>query len=1832
MSRPVDVFGLSNIFRELGYPSCSTLENAMRVMENRELNPMAIARVLTMMVGTHNSLTPTSDATTWNIENFVAAVKKKEPALDWTAVMYGLDIPDFYVFDSTGLKILVDAWNYSQKDTHLSFPAYVFMQPWRNVRGHLSVLYQMIYGSPDVLDLSRLPLRKIIRDVHIQALPMSVRASLLHLASQQLNCLDLVEAVIKITDTSVIEDVKLLMDQLVRHVPELLLLGLAQIQPIKNELHRDLLLRLFSIFVIGHTNSVLVVMLLWNIHSTLLLGGFLDMYKNDPTSISRILDLSQEAKILAHVLRADMPFFTLDMASLAARRQHLNMEKWLNERISEDGMMFIVACINFLEAKYTIEVSRRSGANSVRTLQLSSEVIKTFFRVLSEKPLSPTDSLKVSKLIQVYTQLYPQLSENHPNHKKDPEEVTETERSYSRDVEEAVRGYFEKLYTNAISPSSFAIALKNCQDSKEQRQVDFFLCTLHTLLDEARFFNQYPENELMATGELLGLLIDQRSISFDRLRVALKLVLDALNYPPGSKMFNFGAQALAQFQGRLSEWPQYTFLLSRIGGLSDYPALTDNVADTLQKMSLQDADVSATNASSKEPKIEQPDHRASAVARREDDELAPNVGTLLQRAPNKNYQDPPLKVQERVSFLINNLSISNLESKKTELEQLLQEPTWGWFSHYLVVRRVTIEPNNHELYATLLKSLQKSSLIDNVVEETFDNIRILIQSDNNIETTNRDMLKNLGSWLGRMTLARNRPIRHKDLSFKGLLLDAYYKDRSIVAIPLVCKILQHTADNKVFKPPNPWLMSILKLLAELYWTDNLKLNMKFEIELLFKALDIDLKKIEPSSELSKRSPPGIDVDTDKRRPPKIEPEQIVNPGSPETVSDSVPDFDITALLSKLNFTPGIAHFMLQQPVAKTAVYRAISEAFEEIVPPIIDTSSNIAVASTKELVLKDFATDPNEIKVRQAAHAMVQPLAANLAMITCKEPLYKNMLAFIRIHLMQVGFLENLSEEIATLVTSDNIDTACLFVEHIARARATVSVDRALSPAYFNRIGYRDQRNPAPYFDSLSLHGSPHDIQLPEMLRPIGSINPQQMNVYESFHNMYTGEPSYIGYVGPESQGDTGQPLVDPNQDGFAEKLEQVLLELDRLVRECSIPSCAQLPPNHDICLLIRQIPLLITQSVTPLKTMLSFVEKLVFVLYQSTTPFALEIYTVFLQSLFELSGDAAKETLAWIIYSNDDRKYNAPVIAMLICHELLPLEEYDVQLAKKIDIKNNTIIEFSVHLIRLCLFNNPTTLLEDHILTVASLNELAKNEKDVPESVVALMQDLKQQISHPYTEISPNLDCLEMRILLAEWVRLCQHPMATEGIYRTLAKKVLQATQDEEGRCFFFRLCTETCVNQSLMFSPNNTSHQRRVGVTIDSFSKLVRYTIMVEPSKDDKAKIKHLSDTLSIVILVLANHHQTRGTNFYQKPFLRLLSSMFSEISKIGIKSVESGMIIVFSNTLYTLQPMNFPGFAYSWLQLISHRNLLPQLMVVNDSKGSIMCQKLILSLLRFLRPLLEKRSLPSSTKTFYQGTLRVLVVLLHDFPEFFCNNYMVFSQAIPHSCIQMRNLVLSAFPKAMLLPDPFKPDSQSDGLPEYKEPPVLDTGYARVLQEKGFKDDIDQYVQGKGKDKAFLKRALDHLKNDTKDSETHLEILAAFVLYIGSKVAENPEPKVSMEDNVAVGVFKYLLANFESEGRYILINDIADHLRYPNSHTHFFSKALLFLFDDQSESVKEQITRVLLERLIVNRPHPWGLLASFMELIKDPDFWNHDFIRCSPDIERLFENVYRSINQTL
>ena len=56
-----------------------------------------------------------------------------------------------------------------------------------------------------------------------------------------------------------------------------------------------------------------------------------------------------------------------------------------------------------------------------------------------------------------------------------------------------------------------------------------------------------------------------------------------------------------------------------------------------------------------------------------------------------------------------------------------------------------------------------------------------------------------------------------------------------------------------------------------------------------------------------------------------------------------------------------------------------------------------------------------------------------------------------------------------------------------------------------------------------------------------------------------------------------------------------------------------------------------------------------------------------------------------------------------------------------------------------------------------------------------------------------------------------------------------------------------------------------------------------------------------------------------------------------------------------------------------------------------------------------------------------------------------------------------------------------------------------------------------------------------------------------------------------------FQNLAVNLETEGRYLFLNCIANQLRYPNSHTHYFSCTLLYLFAEaNTEAIQEQVRR--------------------------------------------------------
>lgn len=402
---------------------------------------------------------------------------------------------------------------------------------------------------------------------------------------------------------------------------------------------------------------------------------------------------------------------------------------------------------------------------------------------------------------------------------------------------------------------------------------------------------------------------------------------------------------------------------------------------------------------------------------------------------------------------------------------------------------------------------------------------------------------------------------------------------------------------------------------------------------------------------------------------------------------------------------------------------------------------------------------------------------------------------------------------------------------------------------------------------------------------------------------------------------------------------------------------------------------------------------------------------------------------------------------------------------------------------------------------------------------------------------------------------------------------------------------------------------------------------------------KAKILGKVLSAIKTLIIQASNEPGFN--QRPYFRILLDILTESTQPNVvfpdQVLVQELLLPIAKVFHDLNPCKVPAFAFAWLELISHRFFLPKMLrTVNPATERRVPSNhwkkmhlLLMDLFKFIYVNFSKTPLTESLKSFYQGVLRVLLVLMHDFPEFLCDYHSDFCDFIPEHCCQMKNLVLSAYPKSMRVPLPFTPNLKVDLLPEMNISPNILSSYKEKLAFLSIKEDIDKYWSAK--DPASLKEICNKMMIPDSNTPTELIIRAnvivinAFVLYMAELALSE-----SGDQREANAFFLEILLSLENEARKHFINAIANQLRYPNSHTQFFSCALFFLFSEcKRPLIEEQISRVLTERAIVHRPHPWGILITLIELIKNPryEFLKKPFTHCTPEIERLYEKMSKN-----
>ncbi|XP_060784348.1 CCR4-NOT transcription complex subunit 1 isoform X3 [Neoarius graeffei] len=1516
----------------------------------------------------------------------------------------------------------------------------------------------------------------------------------------------------------------------------------------------------------------------------------------------------------------------------------------------------------------------------------------------------------------------------------------EANQHFSKEIDDEANSYFQRIYNHPPHPTmsvdEVLEMLQRFKDSNIKREREVFNCMLRNLFEEYRFFPQYPDKELHITACLFGGIIEKGLVTYMALGLALRYVLEALRKPYSSKMYYFGIAALDRFKNRLKDYPQYCQHLASISHFLQFPHHLQEYIEYGQQsrdppVKMQGSittpgslALAQAQAQSQPPKAPQPGQASTLVTTTTTTTTvaktstitrptAPSINTtnidtlLVATDQTERIVEPPENIQEKIAFIFNNLSQSNMTQKVEELKETVKEEFMPWVSQYLVMKRVSIEPNFHSLYSNFLDTLKNSEFVKMVLNETYRNIKVLLTSDKAAANfSDRSLLKNLGHWLGMITLAKNKPILYTDLELKSLLLEAYVKGQQelLYVVPFVAKVLESSLRSVVFRPQNPWTMAIMNVLAELHQEHDLKLNLKFEIEVLCKNLSLDINDLKPGNLLKdkeklKNLEEQLSAPKKETKPPE-EMLPVVTSAAPSapaaaatttTTGPPTPQFSyhdinvyaLAGLAPHININSNIP-LLQAHPQLKQCVRQAIERAVQELVHPVVDRSIKIAMTTCEQIVRKDFALDSEESHMRVAAHHMMRNLTAGMAMITCREPLINNITAnlkntFAAALRTPTPQQREMMEEAANRIAQDNCELACCFIQKTAVEKAGPEMDKRLATEFELRKHARQEGR--RYCDPMVLTYQAE--RMPEQIRlKVGGVDPKQLAVYEEFARNVPGFLPSNDLSQPT--GFLAQPMKQQQAwptDDMAHIYDKCISDLEQHLH--AIPPALAMNPQAQALRSLLEAVVMARNSRDAI-TALGLLQKAVEGLLDATSGADAELLLSYrechLLVLKALQDSRAygpqwcnKQITRCLIECRDEYKYNVEAVELLIRNHLVNMQQYDLHLAQSMENGLHYMaVAFAMQLVKLLLVDERSV---SHITeadlfhTIETLmRTCAHSRANAPEGLPQLMDVVRSNyeamidrhhggpnfmmhsgISQASEYDDPPGLREKAEYLLREWVNLYHSAAAGRDSTKAFSAFVGQMHQQgilktDDLITRFFRLCTEMCVEISYRAQAEQQHNPAASAAIIrakcyhnlDAFVRLI--ALLVKHSGEATntvTKINLLNKVLGIVVGVLIQDHDVRQADFQQLPYHRIFIMLLLELNapEHVLETINFQTLTAFCNTFHILRPTKAPGFVYAWLELISHRIFIARMLAhTPQQKGWPMYAQLLIDLFKFLAPFLRNVELNKPMQILYKGTLRVLLVLLHDFPEFLCDYHYGFCDVIPPNCIQLRNLILSAFPRNMRLPDPFTPNLKVDMLSEINIAPRILTNFTGVMPSQ-FKKDLDSYLKTRSP-VTFLSELRSNLQvSNEPGNRYNIQLINALVLYVGTQAIAHIHNKGStpsmstITHSAHMDIFQNLAVDLDTEGRYLFLNAIANQLRYPNSHTHYFSCTMLYLFAEaNAEAIQEQITRVLLERLIVNRPHPWGLLITFIELIKNPafKFWSHDFVHCAPEIEKLFQSV--------
>lgn len=1613
------------------------------------------------------------------------------------------------------------------------------------------------------------------------------------------------------------------------------------------------------------------------------------VFQIDPRQTEAIYERAEEFGWTEEFLKHWSNPLSLDLACIRHKLvPNFDLDKYISEAAEAYPSLGNILC-KYLRIKADDEFRVQKAESSPQSIPLSLRTVHTLLEKL-EDYLDNRKSLEDMQTTCLQT--YPRLMNYGAGYDDVLERSSEEKgNKLPEAIDKQMSELFGRMYRAELTIRDMINEMRRYKTSRDPDQQDLFCCIVHGLFDEYVCYNEYPEDALEKTALLFGSIIKYKLLPAIPREYGLALILRAVReHEPDSLMHRFGIEALLQISDQLAEWPGLCSLLLQEPSLK-HPEILSRAEEGLRS---QQAGGTALD----------PNGTGKVTNGDESAKLDVGRGFRGLRAepppPSSNYKDPDQKVQEKILFVINNLSKDNMPAKLSDLKESFAVEHYQWFASYIVEQRARVEPNNQEMYFQFVSLLDDSRLTAEIIRETYVSIAKLIGAESTIGSAQeRTHLKNLGGWLGSLTLARDKPIRHRNVYFVDLLVEGFETQRLILVIPFTCKVLAQSVNSIVFKPPNPWLMEIIGVLIELYHFAELKLNLKFEIEVLCKDLKLDFKKLEPATVIRDRPQTDDDATNTSIVPEGLETfdELSLNGAMNRAARDRLSTAEIMASLPNIQDVlkyPPTSGTPADQALIKNIIYRAFDQAIQEIIAPVVERSITIASISTAQLVSKDYALESDPEKYRTAARQMVKSLAGSLALVTCKEPLRMSISNYIR-RPAQEDLPEQLLPEGAIMMcVNDNLDTACSFVEQAAEQRAIPEIDHVVEAEIEERRRFLAEGGNRDFVPTGINRWS---AWIPEPYKQtVGGLNEAQRAVYEEFDRRANG--LNINHVANASADLTGRQLPDVLQDALSMPTlttpadqpalphQSPLIQQDnRLLPAMQAPRVNgfqdNLPPHERISLLIedvqkaarasdvsrlrdlekqssifqdfRQILIVLTSTTRPPADLLArqIADKIcnIFAMKPSQGPVEAEVLALLLSKLCQYSELITRDVLRWMTANESILLGNSNIVVGLVAAGLMELVRVDIVISSLLAEKNMQALQVFSEILEQTMFTDePIALRADFANSLIAMSAWLKEIPDL-----ALATEINQKLhAHGMSQLvsvgvsdRARAKQDQMRYIFDEWCRIFDNLSPNDGTCAGFLREVHkeQTISSTEDLADFLRLAVDACLD---CYEREAQSMRGSVDVAFSQADALARLLITLVKFQGESTgavqmkKAPYLQNILFVLVLIVNHHQVMRGINFNQRLFHRVLTSMLYEYSsnRLDEAAEHNDMMLAFASAFKSLQPSWFPGFTYGWYSLVVHRVFVKGILQSNNQAGWVAYRELTGLLLLYISELSKTPGLDLLNLDLYKGTLRNILVLLHDYPEFLSGNHSYFCSRISYAIPQLRNLILTAKPSAYHdLPDPMTPGLKIERLDEMKRSPSLAHDFQLPLEQHGLNTMIDNALSKSNDFDGPLKQIKSILREDDGQDRTSLmapnksiELVNSLVPFVGQHALQGQVGRFD-PNSAHVQFMTKLVHGSGPPERYELINAIADQIRFPSTHTDFFCKLLLHFWgsgntEESQRELREQIARVVYERLIVARPHVWGMTILFIELQQNSTYGFWESMASDAGIQQRLQQAIR------